>query len=123
MYYGHLNHKQFENRPDFSHYNYRYHGTEGGFIPMIIFAMILAVVVVASFVSYKSTERVAPDGSHIHWTWFGKQMIYEDGQHRSHHFMHPKTCPICKEILYKIKEPKKYKQMDVCLTTSQFELY
>ena len=104
MYYGHLNHKKYSDDDfDLSHYNYRYHGGEG-ILPTIICPILLFLFVGASIISYKVTERPAPDGTHVHWTWFGKPMIYENHNFRSHHFMHQERCPMCKEIIDEMKK-------------------
>ena len=97
MYYGHLNHKKFASvlRDDQCP---RHSGGEGMTLT-IVFVAIFALFFFASVISYNVTKVPSPDGTHVHWTWFGKPMMTENGEYKSHHFMHPDKCAMCKQVI------------------------
>ena len=95
MYYGHLKHRKrlLSNNPV---YDIRYRQSDSS--EMMLTAWCFVFFLIAGFISYETTKEVSPDASHVHWKLFGKEMISEDGHIRSHHYMHPEKCAICKKI-------------------------
>ena len=78
----------------------------GSFLPTIIAIGIVVTFLLSGVVSYALTKEISADGTHTHWTWFGKYMINEDRHIRSHHFAHPDKCAICKVITEEMNEKK-----------------
>ena len=112
MYYGHLNHNKYSNMfrqrdPEEYHYEHSYLSGVRDFLPTIIAVTIFVTFLLSGVVSYALTKEVSADGTHTHWTWFGKYMINEDGRFRSHHFAHPDKCAICKQITEEMNNKKK----------------
>ena len=78
---------------------YRPHYVSGeGMLPTIILMFVMFLLLMAGMASFGLTKETSPDGSHIHWTLFGKYLINEDGHIKSHHYGHPEKCAICKRI-------------------------
>jgi N-glycosylase/DNA lyase len=108
MYYGHLNHNKYSylsKRRDREEEHRHLSGVES-VLPTIIAVGIVVVFLLSGVVSYALTKEVSADGTHTHWTWFGKYMINEDGRFSSHHFAHPDKCAICKQITKEMNERK-----------------
>ena len=109
MYYGHLSHNKYSNMfTDTEEYYYKhsYLSEVGHVLPTFIAVGIVVTFLLSGVVSYALTKEVSADGTHTHWTWFGKYMINKDGHIRSHHFAHPDKCAICKEITEEMNEKK-----------------
>ena len=109
MYYGHLNHNKYSNMfrdTEEYYYEHSYHSGVGSFLPTIIAIGIVVTFLLSGVVSYALTKEISADGTHTHWTWFGKYMINEDRHIRSHHFAHPDKCAICKVITEEMNEKK-----------------
>jgi hypothetical protein len=111
MYYGHLNHNKYSTlfkRRDTEddYYQHRHLGGVESVLPMLIAVGVIVVFLLSGVLSYALTKEVSADGTHTHWTWFGKYMINEDGRFRSHHFAHPDKCAICKQITKEMNERK-----------------
>lgn len=99
MYYGHLYYqkKRFENKPDIR--DIRYDKLDrSAMMPTLWCLVFMMLFLVAGIASYHFTMVISPDKTHVHWKLFGKEMISEDGQIRSHHFIHPESCEICYRI-------------------------
>ena len=78
---------------------YRPHYVSGeGMLPTIILMFVMFLLLITGITSFGLTKETSPDGSHIHWTLFGKYLINEDGHIKSHHYGHPEKCAICKRI-------------------------
>lgn len=99
MYYSHLKHRKrlFSNNPDIHDIRYRQSDSSEMMLTAWCFVFLITILI-AGFISYETTKEVSPDASHVHWKLFGKEMISEDGHIRSHHYMHPEKCAICKKI-------------------------
>ena len=111
MYYGHLNHNKYSTlfkRRDTEddYYEHRYLSGVESVLPTLIAIGVVVAFLLSGVVSYALTKEVSADGTHTHWTWFGKYMINEDGHFRSHHFAHPDKCAICKQITKEMNERK-----------------
>ena len=77
---------------------YRPHYVSGeGMLPTIILMFVMFLLLITGITSFGLTKETSPDGSHIHWTLFGKYLINEDGHIKSH-YGHPEKCAICKRI-------------------------
>lgn len=111
MYYGHLNHNKYsylsnvEIEKKMTTQHRHLSGVES-VLPTLIAVGIVITFLLSGVVSYALTKEVSADGTHTHWTWFGKYMINEDGRFRSHHFAHPDKCAICKQITKEMNERK-----------------
>ena len=111
MYYEHLNHNKYStlfkrSREEDDYYQHRHLNGVESVLPTLIAIGVVVAFLLSGVVSYALTKEVSADGTHTHWTWFGKYMINEDGHFRSHHFAHPDKCAICKQITEEMNDRK-----------------